>query len=134
MKCPGASRRTAPGRGSAKSVRRLRHARAPTAEPSFPRLPSSAPSPLSCWSDGPADTRALRRAESYTPKHLAERILTSKTAFESVRKQVTVSFADLKGSMELAQSHATGRLTTSARPRRLPQQVTIARLMYRVVG
>ena len=39
--------------------------------------------------------------ESYTPKHLAERILTSKTALEGERKQVTVLFADLKGSMEL---------------------------------
>jgi class 3 adenylate cyclase len=39
--------------------------------------------------------------ESYTPKHLAERILTSKAALEGERKQVTVLFADMKGSMEL---------------------------------
>jgi class 3 adenylate cyclase/tetratricopeptide (TPR) repeat protein len=39
--------------------------------------------------------------KSYTPKHLAEKILTSKTALEGERKQVTVLFADLKGSMEL---------------------------------
>jgi ribosomal protein L40E len=39
--------------------------------------------------------------DSYTPKHLAERILTSKAALEGERKQVTVLFADLKGSMEL---------------------------------
>jgi class 3 adenylate cyclase len=39
--------------------------------------------------------------ESYTPKYLAERILTSKAAMEGERKQVTVLFADLKGSMEL---------------------------------
>ena len=39
--------------------------------------------------------------ESYTPKHLAEKILTSKAALEGARKQVTVLFADLKGSMEL---------------------------------
>ena len=38
---------------------------------------------------------------SYTPKHLAEKILTSKAALEGERKQVTVLFADLKGSMEL---------------------------------
>ena len=37
----------------------------------------------------------------YTPKHLAEKILTSKAALEGERKQVTVLFADLKGSMEL---------------------------------
>jgi class 3 adenylate cyclase/tetratricopeptide (TPR) repeat protein len=39
--------------------------------------------------------------ESYTPKHLAEKILTSKAVLEGERKQVTVLFADLKGSMEL---------------------------------
>ncbi len=43
----------------------------------------------------------LAAPESYTPKHLAERILTSKAALEGERKQVTVLFADLKGSMEL---------------------------------
>ena len=51
----------------------------------------------------PQPTASLRFAspESYTPKHLAEKILTSKSAFEGERKQVTVLFADLKGSMEL---------------------------------
>ena len=39
--------------------------------------------------------------DSYTPKHLAEKILTSKAALEGERKHVTVLFADLKGSMEL---------------------------------
>ena len=39
--------------------------------------------------------------EAYTPKHLAEKILTSRSALEGERKQVTVLFADLKGSMEL---------------------------------
>ena len=39
--------------------------------------------------------------QSYTPKHLAEKILTFKAALEGERKQVTVLFADLKGSMEL---------------------------------
>jgi class 3 adenylate cyclase/tetratricopeptide (TPR) repeat protein len=37
----------------------------------------------------------------YTPGDLAEKILTSKTALEGERKQVTVLFADLKGSLEL---------------------------------
>jgi class 3 adenylate cyclase len=46
----------------------------------------------------PAQDRALL---SYTPQHLAEKILTSKAAIEGERKQVTVLFADLKGSMEL---------------------------------
>jgi class 3 adenylate cyclase len=39
--------------------------------------------------------------QSYTPKYLAEKILISKAALEGERKQVTVLFADLKGSMEL---------------------------------
>jgi class 3 adenylate cyclase len=40
---------------------------------------------------------------SYTPKHLAEKILTSRSALEGERKQVTVLFADVKGSMDLAE-------------------------------
>jgi len=35
---------------------------------------------------------------SYTPKHLAEKILTSRSALEGERKQVTVPFADVMGS------------------------------------
>ncbi len=49
----------------------------------------------------PAPQAKFGSPESYTPKHLAERILTSKAAIEGERKQVTVLFADLKGSMEL---------------------------------
>jgi class 3 adenylate cyclase/tetratricopeptide (TPR) repeat protein len=48
----------------------------------------------------PATTK-FASPESYTPKHLAERIVNSKAALEGERKQVTVLFADLKGSMEL---------------------------------
>ena len=39
--------------------------------------------------------------DTYTPKHLAEKILASQSALEGERKHVTVLFADLKGSMEL---------------------------------
>jgi class 3 adenylate cyclase/tetratricopeptide (TPR) repeat protein len=39
--------------------------------------------------------------QSYTPRHLVEKILISKSALEGERKHVTVLFADLKGSMEL---------------------------------
>src|SRR5262245_32357392 len=38
---------------------------------------------------------------SYTPRYLAEEILTSRGALEGERKQITVLFADMKGSMEL---------------------------------
>jgi class 3 adenylate cyclase len=51
---------------------------------------------------GPTDVAAkYGTPQSYIPKHLAEKILTSKAALEGERKQVTVLFADLKGSMEL---------------------------------
>jgi class 3 adenylate cyclase/tetratricopeptide (TPR) repeat protein len=39
---------------------------------------------------------------SYTPKHLAEKILTSRSALEGERKQVTVLFCDLTNSTSLA--------------------------------
>src|SRR5262249_52119101 len=48
-----------------------------------------------------AAARSPAAPEAYTPKHLAERILTSRAALEGERKQVTVLCADLKGSMEL---------------------------------
>src|SRR6516162_1065753 len=38
--------------------------------------------------------------QDYTPPHLANNILAAKTAAEGERKQVTVMFADVKGSME----------------------------------
>ena len=38
---------------------------------------------------------------SQTPKHLAEKILTSKAELEGERKLVSVLFADIKGSLEL---------------------------------
>ncbi len=39
--------------------------------------------------------------DRYTPRHMAQKILTSRGALEGERKLVTVVFADLKGSMEL---------------------------------
>src|SRR5262249_27589519 len=44
-----------------------------------------------------------RDPRTYTPPHLAEKILGSRSALEGERKQVTVLFADVKGSMELAE-------------------------------
>ena len=38
---------------------------------------------------------------AYTSPHLAEKILTSKSALKAERRQVTILFADLKGSLEL---------------------------------
>jgi hypothetical protein len=48
----------------------------------------------------PAEISA-RPPLAYTPAYLAEKILTSRSALEGERKQVTVLFAALKGSMEL---------------------------------
>ena len=42
--------------------------------------------------------------ETYTPKHLAERILASRHKLEGERKQVTVLFADIKGSTKLIEN------------------------------
>jgi class 3 adenylate cyclase len=43
-----------------------------------------------------------RAPRDYTPHHLAEKILTSRSALEGERKQVTVLFADVKSSVELS--------------------------------
>jgi class 3 adenylate cyclase/tetratricopeptide (TPR) repeat protein len=66
----------------------------------------------SCAAPNPPRSRFCRECGSalgarpvaprtYTPPHLAEKILTSREALEGERKQVTVLFADLKSSMEL---------------------------------
>jgi Double zinc ribbon/Adenylate and Guanylate cyclase catalytic domain len=49
----------------------------------------------------PALAPRPKTLQAYTPAHLAEKILTAKTALEGERKQVTALFADLKSSMEL---------------------------------
>jgi class 3 adenylate cyclase len=46
-------------------------------------------------------TPGLASPRSYTPRYLAEKILGSRHALEGERKQVTVLFADVKGSLEL---------------------------------
>src|SRR5262245_23894924 len=55
----------------------------------------------SCGAGLTTGSGRYRSVESYTPKHLAEKILTLRSALEGERKQVTILFADLKGSMEL---------------------------------
>src|SRR6516165_1243538 len=48
-----------------------------------------------------ADDARFGSPKSYTPQHLADKILTSRAALEGERKQVTVLFANIKGSTEL---------------------------------
>jgi class 3 adenylate cyclase len=55
---------------------------------------TTAPSPARASAPGHVPLAA-------TPAHLAEKIVMSRSALEGERKQVTVLFADLKGSMEL---------------------------------
>jgi class 3 adenylate cyclase/tetratricopeptide (TPR) repeat protein len=53
---------------------------------------------------GPAPAGGQARGPlSYTPKHLAEKILTTRSALEGERKQVTVLFCDLANSTALAE-------------------------------
>jgi class 3 adenylate cyclase len=53
---------------------------------------------------GPAVPGAeTRTPAAYTPRHLAEKILTTRGALEGERKPVTVLFCDLVGSTELAE-------------------------------
>ena len=49
----------------------------------------------------PRRRRGSPSPSAYTPRYLADQILTSQTALEGERKQVTVLFADLQGSMQL---------------------------------
>ncbi len=69
-----------------------------TANPAGQKFCDNCTHPLAAEGAAPA-----RDPLSYTPKHLADKILQSKSALEGERKQVTVLFADVKGSMELAE-------------------------------
>jgi class 3 adenylate cyclase len=62
-----------------------------TVQPAAPAVSASAAPPAAHFTD----------PQTYTPQHLAERIISSRGALEGERKLVTVLFADLKGSMEL---------------------------------
>ena len=66
-------------------------------------LPAGAAFCFACGQSVTSPTAEPRFAspEAYTPKHLVEKILTSRTAVEGERKQVSVLVADLRGSLEL---------------------------------
>jgi class 3 adenylate cyclase/tetratricopeptide (TPR) repeat protein len=50
---------------------------------------------------GASTVHAHSSPQGYTPEHLAQKIRTSRSALEGERKQITVLFSDVKGSMEL---------------------------------
>jgi len=56
---------------------------------------------LTAPATSPSAPTQERTPLTYTPSYLADKLLTSRSALEGERKQVTVLFADLKGSMEL---------------------------------
>ena len=64
------------------------------------RLPAGAKFCPECANPVGTPTEAARfgSPQAYTPRHLAEKILTSRSALEGERKQVTVLFADVSGS------------------------------------
>jgi class 3 adenylate cyclase/tetratricopeptide (TPR) repeat protein len=74
---------------------RVGEAAAP-ATPAAAAPPAAAPRP-----SPPAESRSPRA--SYTPKHLADKILKSRSALEGERRQVTVLFADAAGFTALAE-------------------------------
>src|SRR5262249_52760569 len=67
---------------------------APGAAPIPPRTPSPQQGAPAM---GPTTTFQEAAPVTYTPKHLAEKILTSKGALEGERKMVTVMFSDVSG-------------------------------------
>ncbi|MGH7356788.1 MAG: AAA family ATPase [Candidatus Rokuibacteriota bacterium] len=69
-------------------------------------LPESAKFCLECGqplSRAAAAPAAYASPATYTPKHLADKILTTRAAMEGERKQVTVLFCDLANSTPLAE-------------------------------
>ena len=68
---------------------------------------SAHPQPLTPRPRLPA-TDLAHEPLSYTPSYLAEKILTSRSALEGERKQVTVLFCDLATSTALAEHIGPG--------------------------
>ena len=68
--------------------------------------------------------------DAYTPKFLAEKILTSRANLEGERKHVTVLFADIRGSLELLD----GRDPEEARALLDPALHTMMEAVHRYEG
>ena len=69
---------------------------APAAAPAAASEPPPPPAPVAAEIPAAPPAR-FASPETYTPKHLAEKILTSRGAIEGERKLVTVMFSDVSG-------------------------------------
>src|SRR6185369_3153342 len=100
MRCPGCQQDNPP---QAKSCLECAAPLAPRCANCGTQLPSGAKFCFECAQPVSSSGSASRfiSPDAYTPKHLAVRIINSKASLEGERKQVTVLFADLKGSMGL---------------------------------
>ena len=101
MKCPGCQQESPPG---AKFCAECGTSLVSNCARCGTRLPAGAKFCPECAQPVAAATALGSRFASpadYTPKHIADKVRSSRSALEGERKQVTVLFADLKGSMEL---------------------------------
>jgi class 3 adenylate cyclase/tetratricopeptide (TPR) repeat protein len=67
-------------------------------------LPEGSRFCLACGTELPGEHEAPADLSPYTPPHLAREVLVSRTAREGERKQVTVLFADIAGSLAMAEA------------------------------
>ena len=103
MQCPGCQHDNPPDMrfcGQCGSPLATTCAACGAASPPDNRFCGQCGSPLS-QAPQPATQHRTASPEAYTPQHLAQKILISRGTLEGERKQVTVLFADLKGSLEM---------------------------------
>jgi class 3 adenylate cyclase/tetratricopeptide (TPR) repeat protein len=67
-------------------------------------LPEGSRFCLACGAELPGEYARATELPPYTPPHLAREVLVSRTAHEGERKEVTVLFADIAGSLAMAEA------------------------------